>query len=156
MPEAVSGVNPEPQLVRSPQRTMVGRSASFTMATRGEIPALWMRFAGEAGEMLSKRSSYGISYGVEDDTFQYMCALDAADDLPVGWDKLEVPEGRYLVYTYTGHVSGIGAAFDAIFGKLLPAAKIAPDPRPVIEVYDERFDGRTGSGVIEIWVPATE
>jgi AraC family transcriptional regulator len=156
MPQAVSGVNPEPQLVRSPQRTTMGRSESFTMATRGEIPALWVRFAGEAGDLLAKRPSYGISYNVEGDTFQYMCALEAADDLPAGWDKLELPEGRYLAYTFTGHVSGITAAFDAIFGKLLPEAKIAPDPRPVIEVYDERFDGRTGSGVIEIWVPATE
>ena len=153
MLETVNGVDAKPQLVLSPKRTMAGRIGSFTMETRGQIAGMWARFAEEAGELVSKRTSYGVSYGIAGDRFQYMCGLDETDDVPADWQRLEIPEGRYLVYTYTGHILGFSTAFDAIWSKLLPEGNVAPAPRPVMEVYDERFDGRTGSGVVEIWVP---
>lgn len=153
MAEDVNGVSPETKLVYSPARTFVGRSRGFTTETRNQIADMWRQFASEAGELLAKLPSYGISYGMEGDSFQYLCGLDQTDDLPQDWDKVDVPESRYLVFTYTGPASGISAAFDTIWDKLLPEAKLKHEPRPVLELYDERFDGSTQSGVVEFWIP---
>jgi AraC family transcriptional regulator len=35
----------------------------------------------------------------------------------------------------------------------LPGSGHIPADAPVFERYDERFDGRTGMGGFEIWVP---
>ena len=41
----------------------------------------------------------------------------------------------------------------AIWQDWLPAAGLTPADAPCLERYDQRFDGRTGLGGMEIWVP---
>lgn len=49
---------------------------------------------------------------------------------------LDLPGGRYAVYTHIGHYSGLGTAWGRLMGEWLPASGHAiDDTRPCFEIY---------------------
>jgi AraC family transcriptional regulator len=122
------------------------------------IPAQWQAFR-ELGAVPGQRGSttYGVVCGStpETRTFEYMCAAEVAafEALPRELGRMRIPAQRYAVFTHRGHVSGLRATWDAIWQDWLPRSGQHPADTPDFELYDERFDPRTGSGEIEIWFP---
>jgi AraC family transcriptional regulator len=121
------------------------------------LPALWQRFAEHLGHVPGQmgRTAYGICYNTDDTGFDYIAGVEVADfgSLPKEFARLRVPAQRYAVFTHTEHVSTVRGTFMAIFNDWLPGSGHVPADAPVFEHYDERFDGRTGMGGFEIWVP---
>ena len=59
----------------------------------------------------------------------------------------------YLVFPHRGHISGIPATWRAIMENWLPGSGSRMADAPNFERYAEDFDGNTGLGGVEIWIP---
>ena len=122
------------------------------------IPEQWLAFQA-LGRLPGQRAD--VAYGVvcqsdrARETFEYMSGVevDAFDALPPAVGRMRVPAQRYAVFTHEGHVAGLRATWGAIWEEWLPRSGVTPANTPDFERYDERFDPRTGSGVVEIWFP---
>ena len=52
-----------------------------------------------------------------------------------------------------GNVVRCGLFGASTYHKALPDAGLTPAKTPDFELYDQRFDARTGNGTVEIWIP---
>lgn len=75
------------------------------------------------------------------------------DNISDEFATLRIPQHRYAVFTHKGHISTIQATWAAIFRTGLPELGAQVADAPDFEKYDERFDPRSGSGIVEIWMP---
>lgn len=87
-------------------------------------------------------------------TMEYMCAVEVAsfDPVPKELGRMRVPAVRYAVFLHGGPVGTVRETWDDIIARWLPRSGMRSAHTPDFEVYDERFDPRTGLGGIEIWV----
>ena len=146
----------------APAMLLAGLRRHHTFADAGRtIVEQWGDFV-QLGRLPGQRD--GVTYGAmcgtghERQTFEYMTAVevDAFDALPPGTGRMRVPAHRYAVFTHQGHVSALRDTWGAIWSDWLPRSGLTPANTPDFERYDERFDPRTGSGVVEIWFPVEE
>lgn len=102
-------------------------------------------------------SYYGVVCGndVAAQTFEYMCAIEVTDldPLPADLGRVRILAQTYAVFTHQGHISGLQATWNSIWNEWLPASGYLPADVPDFEIYDDRFDPKTGLGLIEIWFP---
>lgn len=136
---------------------MAGLAERFSMQTRGNIPALWTRFAPFIGRVPGQvgQASYGVSWNIDAEfSFDYMAAVEVADPtgLPQEFGTLRIAPQRYAVFHHIAHVSTIAATLGAVCESWLPNSGFKPAPAPCIERYDDRFDPSTGMGGFEIWL----
>ncbi len=119
------------------------------------VPGLWQSFAAKYVELGATGVTYGVSYDIGGDgNFRYMAGMEW-DDVPDGMDTMDVPGGRYAVFTHKGTVGDLPKTIYSIWNKALPDHGIEPAVAPEFERYDERFDAVTGRGEVEIWIPVT-
>ncbi|PTS87536.1 AraC family transcriptional regulator [Caulobacter sp. HMWF009] len=146
-----------PRMEKAPAMTFGGLNASYRLANLAGIPGQWQKFRTWQGQIEAQtgEASYGISHNFAgEDRFDYMCAVEiGGGELPEGFTRLRIAAHTYAVFTHEGHVSGIGNTWHHIYDSWLPAAGLKPGNAASFERMDDRFDSRTGSGVIEIWVP---
>jgi len=136
-----------------------GLRRKHTFASMGkDIPRQWEDFLklGELPGQVSKLA-YGAICGGDPktQTMEYMCAAEVAgfDALPKDIGRMRVPGGvRYAVFLHEGNVAKIQATWKQIFSVWLPGSGMQSAETPDLEVYDERFDGATGDGGVEIWL----
>ncbi len=77
---------------------------------------------------------------------------DVALDPPL--EVIHLPAGPHAVMTYRGPYSGLGAAYDLLFGQWLPASGREPADSPVFEIYlNTPMDTAPGDLLTEICVP---
>ena len=92
----------------------------------------------------------------------YMTGVEVADfsNVPAAFTRLRVAEQRYAVFTHRQHISEIRRTWYTIWNKWLPESRIealdAPDFERRFGQCGEEFDGRTGLGGVEMWVPVNE
>ena len=67
--------------------------------------------------------------------------------------RLRIPPQTYAVFLHTDHISNIGATCSVIWNQGLPDSGYKAADSPWFEHYSEEFDGRTGLGGLEIWIP---
>lgn len=133
------------------------RVHSFAGAREG-MPAQWEDFQrvgmppGRVGT-----ASYGAicSADPQAQVMEYMTAVEVAgfEGLGPEYGRMRIVPQTYAVFLHRGHVSTVGDTWEAIWNDWLPGSGRQTAPAPDFELYDERFDPRTGSGEIEIWVP---
>jgi AraC family transcriptional regulator len=157
------------RIVRLPSFHVVGLQGSFTPRTTSEIPALWSAFVPRIPAIPRRRgtATFGLCRPSADGPgapprFEYTAGVevDALAAPPAGLATVTVPASTYAVFTHDGPVSGIGRTFDAIHGAgagggALAAAGLEPAPGYEFERYDERWDARTASGPVDIYVPVS-
>jgi AraC family transcriptional regulator len=66
---------------------------------------------------------------------------------------LRIPAQRYAIFTHREHVSTMHDVVMTIWTKWLPESGYAAADAPNFEYYGEEFDGRTGMGGYQIWIP---
>lgn len=138
--------------------TAIGLARNFDPKTIKDIPGLWAEFNNRTHEVdgpMTERN-YGICYGAQEDgQFRYLAGNEASPDTaaPKGMDRLSVPQGRYAVFTYTGHLSDMAAFVGAIWDHGLSDAGLTVRNAPDYELYDTRMNPDTGEGTCEIWIP---
>jgi AraC family transcriptional regulator len=148
----------EPRLVTGKPMLIAGFSGHFSVDNTQGIPLLWQRIAPHFGHIPGQKGhvAYGASYNCDDvGAFDYIAGAEVSSfgDLSDEFARLSVPEQHYAVFEHSGHVTGIKQSYEAIWRDWLPKSGLEPAMGVTLERMDERFDGATGNGVVEIWVP---
>ena len=150
-----------PRFAEHPAIVVAGLSQRYDQQTKHQIAALWQRFVPYMGNVPGQvgRTSYGLcrNYGAGG-SFDYLSAVQVAGSpsLPAELSTFEIPRGIYAVFSHTEHISTIGHTWMAIFSEWLPASGCTLEEEPNFEVYTDHFDPRSGTGLVEIWIPLKE
>jgi predicted transcriptional regulator YdeE len=141
-----------------------GIRRKHTFASMGkDIPSQWHEWE-KLGKLPGQvgTTAYGAICGGDPktQTMEYMCAVEVKgfEELPKELGRMRVPAVRYAVFLHAGNVATIQETWKQILERWLPSSGMQSAHTPDFEVYDERFDGATGDGGVEIWLgvkPAT-
>ena len=157
MDEAVERKLAAPRIEHRPAFHVFGLSQRSDSTNAG-IAELWDRFAPHLGNIAGQRgtASYGVMHNHDDaGCYDYVCGVEVAEypSEPAGFARVTVPEQNYVVFEHDGHISAIGSTWKNIWDEAMAASGHQGAKGPLFERYDERFDGQTGLGVVEIWIP---
>lgn len=137
---------------------LAGIRRKHTFASMGrDIPAQWQDFE-KLGSLPGQHgtAAYGALCGgdPETQTMEYMCAAEVAsfDALPKELGRMRVPAVRYAVFRHEDNVGTIQQTWQQILSEWLPSSGFRSANTPDFELYDDRFDGATGEGGVEIWL----
>ncbi|MGH8189627.1 MAG: GyrI-like domain-containing protein, partial [Steroidobacteraceae bacterium] len=124
----------------------------------GAIPQLWQRFVPYLGNVPGQvgKNAYGVSYNTDDaGNMDYMCGVEVAEfsGVPREFGRLRIPEQRYVVFFHRDHISSIRSTFNTIWTQWLPESGHEVVDAPFFELYSEKFNGLTGLGGVELWIP---
>jgi predicted transcriptional regulator YdeE len=135
-----------------------GLRRKHTFASMAEdIPRQWADFL-KLGRLPGQigTTAYGAICGGDPktQTMEYMCAVEVEsfDALPKDLGRMRVPAVRYAVFVHEDNVSTIRDTCRQLFAEWLPSSGLQSAETPDFEVYDERFNGATGEGGVEIWL----
>jgi AraC family transcriptional regulator len=147
-----------PRVVKSDAILLFGLAERCPVVGNPSIPSQWNSFAPHIGRIDGQIGSvaYGVIYNSDDSgAYDYLCgvAVRAFPSHPSNFTRLRIPPQTYAVFEHRDHVSSIASAWKAIWEHGLVDAGLEASDGPAFERYDERFDGRTGQGGFEIWVP---
>ena len=146
-----------PRIARADALLIFGLGQRYHRTNAG-IPSQWDRFAPYLGHIPGQVN--GVSYGVicnTDDagSIDYICGVQVREfpSEPTEFTRLRIPPQTYAVFAHTGHVSTISSTWQAIWDHGVSDAGYQASDGPAFERYDNQFDGRTGLGGFELWVP---
>lgn len=147
-----------PRFERTKPRLIAGLTERLNCADRGAIPALWQRFVPHIGSVPGQvgHVAYGVIFNGDDaGNMDYIAGVEVSDfsGLSSGMSRLRISEQTYAIFRHAEHVSTVHRTCATILDAWLPESGREPADAPILERYDERFDGRTGNGGVEIWVP---
>jgi AraC family transcriptional regulator len=93
-----------------------------------------------------------------DGNFDYLCGVEVRDfsRLPAELERVRVASQRYAVFRHEEHVSTIRRTHNTIWSVWLPESGYELADAPHFERYGEEFDGATGQGGVEIWLPLAD
>ncbi len=153
----------EPKIVKKPMFKAVGMAKEFSQDSSDGIPALWTAFWKRHSEIKNAVEGHclGLCVGVEDDdAFTYAAALEVSDivDVPKDMCAWTIAGQTYAVFSVslTG-TEPIGVelrrANRYIWNTWLPKSGYVFAKAADFEYYDERFDPKTLSGEIDLYIP---
>ncbi len=147
-----------PRIVERQAFEVAGLSERYSFETNHAIPDLWRRFVPHIGNIAGQigAATYGVcSNGDAEGNFDYMAGVEVSGAVEAGDDltRMTIPAQRYAVFTHDGHISDIRKTVYTIWNKWLPESEVSHVKGPDFEFYDANFNGETGSGEVEIWIP---
>lgn len=162
--EALSMEHPAVIALGAPRIVARGALLLFGLNQRCErlgdpnIPSQWARFMPHLGHIGGQigRVAYGVIHSADDaGDYDYMCGVEvrAVPAEPAEFTALTLPAQTYAVFEQHGHISTIVSTWKGIWEEGLSHAGRKAADGPSFERYGEQFDGRTGLGGFEIWVP---
>lgn len=149
---------PPPRFVEHGPLLLAGVAERYLCDSSGGIPAQWQKFLPQFGHVPGQigHVAFGVNYNGDDDgNFDYLCGVEVRDfsRLPSDTSRLRVAPQRYAVFRHADHVSTIRRTHNTIWSTWLPSSGHEVADAPFFERYDENFNGATGLGGIEIWLP---
>lgn len=149
---------PNPAIVESRAKLIIGLVGDYTLETRGEIPQLYERFFAIRDGIKHRVSDvlYGISMNAQPDgSFRYGVGIEVeeAEDLPEGACEMHLVSGEYVVFSQRTAVAELPERFDAVFSEWLPNSAYAQREGAVFECYPDDSSPEPGKMLYEIWVP---
>jgi AraC family transcriptional regulator len=139
---------------------IAGLGGAYSHAGSKDIPALWQRLQPHLGNVPGQVRVRGVTFGVcynMDDAghFDYLAGVEVSDfsELPAEFSRLRIPAQRYAKFTHRGHVTMMRSVSMTIWTRWLPESGYEAVDAPFLEYYGEEFDGRTGMGGFQIWIP---
>jgi len=147
----------EPEWVDLEAFRVIGLPGWFGRDPHLHIPELWERFVPHmcAVPNVTDARCFGICRGTPAGLL-YLAAVPVSslDEIPPDLVGKTIPAARYAVFTHRGHVSGLHETIRDAWKTWLPASGHEADPGKLdFELYDERFDGSTGSGEVDYYLP---
>jgi AraC family transcriptional regulator len=87
--------------------------------------------------------------------FEKWAAVEIAEftNIPESMEMLEIPEGLYAVFNYTGPANAALPFFQYIFQTWIPESEYSVDNRPHLALMGEKYRGNNPDSEEEIWVP---
>ena len=140
-------------------RSIAGPSQRYDLQTRARIPAQWAVY--NETELRAPSPTpvdcYGIAYGFAPATgdFDYLCGqeLTPGAAVPEGFAKIALPAGRWARFVSKGHITTVQAAWGEVYNHWASQPGCGPRTGPRVEYYPPAFDGMTGNGGYELWIP---
>lgn len=137
------------------------RVAGLNLTCRFEntsgIPALWQAFNAREDEVAAQPGpAYGVCYDADRvGHFNYLAGMEPTADHPLPADmvQVDIPAGRYAVFTHKGHIADFPKTVYTAWNIGLTDAGLTAREAPNFELYDGRFDAGTGRGEVELWLP---
>jgi AraC family transcriptional regulator len=128
------------------------------------IPAQWQQFVGYLGKIPGQigHAAYGACLSPTNGAagIDYLTGVEVSGraGLPAEFSVVTVPAQDYAVFVHRGHVSRLRDSLDAIWQEQLPESGLqvsaaSADSPVFFERYAERFDPRTATGDVDIWIP---
>jgi AraC family transcriptional regulator len=147
-----------PRLVTGDAMLIFGLSQRYSCDNKAAIPSQWLRFVPHLGHIPGQVGfvTYGVCCNSDDaGNFEYICGVEVKEfpAAPAEFARLRIPPQTYAVFEHRDHISSIAATFTAIWNQGLPDSGYKAADGPLFERYGKEFDGRTGLGGLEIWVP---
>lgn len=139
-------------------------TADTSKDTTNTIVDLWRNLNARYDEFdpatIDRDYNYGVCLRGDGNNFTYLAAI-AANSLkkvPKGMTGLKVEAGNYAVFHLTIDKATpinqqFNDAYQGIWGDWLPNSEYDFAETPDFELYGPGFDGKTGTGEIEIWIP---
>jgi AraC family transcriptional regulator len=150
-----------PRFVDGPAITIAGLAETHDRMKPEGIPAQWQRFNHYIGHIpdADPEAAFGVLTGVFEDTDTFGCLtgleVRTTSSLQPELTAMTIPAQRYAIFTHTGHVSTMRTSVNTVFNRWLPELKTEGGYFPsFIERYGMAFDPETGTGDVELWVPA--
>ncbi len=149
---------PAPRMETRTAFRVIGLAEMCSFENNSAIPGLWQKFNAREDEIDNRidNAAYGVCCDADGQgNFRYVAGVAATIDAtkPKGMQDTKIPAGAYAVFTHSGHIADFGKTVYTIWNKSLPETGLEPRFAPDFEVYDSRFDARTGQGEVEIWIP---
>jgi AraC family transcriptional regulator len=148
-----------PVVEQMPERLIVGLSRRYDMQTRSAIPAQWAAYNEDGAtppDLIADRW-YGVNsaFSEADASFDYLCGVEVTrrGPLPSGQTLVTIAAGNYARFATRDHISAMNGMWSEIYSDWLGQDNLMPRPGPSLEYYSLEFDGRTGEGGYEIWIP---
>lgn len=150
-----------PRIMKGKELMIFGISERYQARNIAGIPSQWNRFVPYLGRIPGQigHTTYGVIWNSDaNGNFDYTCGVEVAEfpAQPAEFSRVRITARTYAVFEHKDHISSIRATVDYIWNNGLSDAGVKPVKAPALEVYGEQFDGRTGLGGLEIWVPIQE
>jgi len=147
-----------PRIVQGDALLIFGIARRYSCASKAGIPSQWDAFLPHFCHIPAQigRVAYGVVSHTDDTgDFDYTCGVQVAGfpAQPHEFVRMRIPPQTYAVFKHKEHISSIAATLDAIWNQGLADSGHQAADGPMFERYGEEFDGRTGLGGLEIWVP---
>lgn len=145
----------DPQVVTMPARSIIGPKVHYTPATRDQIPQQWASYnASPECPDPGPGGSFGVCIEAGEDGFDYLCGVEAGKaPLAAGWSEVSIPSGRWARFVTTAHISDMMGLWGEIYRDWIGRPGYEKRRGAQIEFYPQAFDGRTGLGGYEVWIP---
>ncbi len=142
----------------APERRVVGLNRTYAPEQRAAIPEQWVSFIPYLGTIPGQvgATTYGVCWNPRPGcVFDYLTGVEVGSTapLPEGFSAVQLPAGRYAIYTHTRHISELGAALDTLWSQWAPDCGLKLADSPSFERYTEEFNPQTGLGGTEVWIP---
>lgn len=158
------GLTMQPQIIEHKEELVIGMGDSFSENPFWQINKLWEKFNERENEIPNIKGGYSLgvcmpkhdSLPLKDgDTFVYIAGrpVSTLDDVPEGMVAVKLPSRKYARFTHKGPLTNLPHTVNYIWGTWLPKSEYKHADSPDFELYDERFDVKTLSGEIDIFVP---
>lgn len=125
------------------------------------VPSQWDRFVPYLGNIANQvgTDTFGVICNTDEaGTIEYICGVQVSEfpTEPRELSRLRVPPHTYAVFEHKDHVSTIAETWKQIWNHGLTDAGLQPVDGPSFERYGATFDGRTGNGGFEVWIPVKQ
>ena len=146
------------RMVKKGAMLIFGLGARCPAMGSATIPSQWNAFAPHIGHIDGQigNVAYGAIYNSDDSgSYDYIAGVEVREfpDTPPEFARLRIPPQTYAVFEHRDHVAAIAGTYKAIWEHGLSDAGLRAADGAAFERYDEKFNGRTGLGGFEIWVP---
>jgi AraC family transcriptional regulator len=148
-----------PVVEMMPERLIVGLSRRYNVQTRSAIPAQWAAYNEDGATPPDAIADkwYGVisAFSEADASFDYLCGVEITRrcPLPPGQILVTIGAGNYARFATRDHISAMNGMWAEIYSDWLGTDGLSPRLGPSLEYYPVEFDGRTGEGGYEIWIP---
>ena len=148
-----------PKIEAMPSLLYAGPVQRYDMTSRSGIPAQWQAYnqTGLRAPTPEAEEYFGLVFNFAESTgeFDYLCGqvLLPGGQLPEGLKSLKVSAGNWARIVTAEHISTMQGAWTEIMGHWLGQPGLTSRDAPSIEFYPPAFNGMTGGGGYEIWMP---
>jgi len=74
-------------------------------------------------------------------------------EIPHGFERFEIPEGKYAVFVHVGSPQTAPVTFGYIFNEWLPNSGFERDDRPHFEILGAKYKNGAPDSEEEIYIP---
>ncbi len=147
-----------PRIVSGGELLIFGIGEECKQAGAASIPQQWNRFGPYIGAIPAQvgNTTYGVVTNFDHGGgYLYVAGVEVKSfpPEPADFTRLRIPPQTYAVFRHDAHVSQILGTFKAIWEYGLVDAGYQAVEGPAFEKYGPEFDGNTGLGGFELWVP---